>query len=53
MNDSTINILCRSILNFHLEGRDLHHPVLLANIGNEGLLGLDFMLDHNMAIDFT
>ena len=50
---SPINVLGRATINIYMDGKDISHNVLIANISKKGLLGLDFLQAHRMALDIA
>ena len=52
-DDSPIAVLGTGIFNIEFGNKLIQHPCLVANITNEGLLGMDFLKSHQMKIDFS
>ena len=53
VDKSPIDALGRATINVHIEETNVNHNALKANISNKGLLGLNFLQAHGMAIDFA
>ena len=52
-DDSLIKVQGQTKFNIQLGEKLIQHPCLVANISNEGLLGMDFLQTHHMVIDFS
>lgn len=52
-DDSTIKVLGRAEMNVQIGRKVMRHPILVADIGNEGLIGTDFLRTHKMVLDFA
>ena len=52
-DDTPLQVYGRAEVNLHLQGKDVRHPVIVADISNQGLLGLEFLQAGGLAIDFA
>ena len=52
-DNSPINVYGRAEMNVQIGKKLMRHPVLVADISNEGLIGTDFLKTHKMVLDFA
>ena len=52
-DNSPIKVYGRAQMNVRIGKKSMRHPVLIADISNEGLIGTDFLKTHRMILDFA
>ena len=52
-DDTPLKILGRTIFNIKFGKQWVRHSVIVANVTNEGLIGMDFLLEHKVSLDFA
>ena len=52
-DDSPIQVHGRTTLTVTVGNKTVQHSVLVADITNEGLIGLDFLTTHKLVLDFS
>ena len=53
VDDQNIEVLGQTICNIEIGNKWFQHPCIVADIANDGLIGVDFMKKHNVVIDFA
>ena len=53
VDDQKIEVLGQTICNIEVGNKWFQHPCIIADIANDGLLGVDFMKRHKVVIDFA
>ena len=52
-DDTPLNIYGRTTFNVKFGKEWVRHSVIVANVTNEGLIGIDFLLEHKVSLDFA
>ena len=52
-DDQTIRVLGQTKVNIEIGGKWFQHPCIIAETSNDGLIGVDFMKEHGVVIDFS
>ena len=52
-DDTPLKILGRTIFNIKFGKQWVRHSVIVAKVTNEGLIGMDFLLEHKVSLDFA
>ena len=53
VDDQNIEVLGQTKCNIEIGNKWFQHTCIIANIANDGLLGVDFMKEHKVVIDFA
>ena len=51
-DDTPLRVAAQTVLNIQLGNRTVRHRVIIAEISNEGLIGIDFLVQHKVTLDF-
>ena len=51
--DSPVQVFGQTTFNIKLGGQWVRHQVLVADVTNEGLIGLDFLMNNSVTLDFA